>query len=32
MVEDREISAYINGLPIYRNFIEDLPYNINLKS
>ena len=27
----REITAYINGLPIYRNFIENLPYNIKLK-
>ena len=28
----REITAIINGQPIYRNFIENLPYNIKLKS
>ena len=32
MEKDREITAYIKGLPIYRNFIENLPYNIKLKS
>jgi very-short-patch-repair endonuclease len=32
MESNREITAYINGKPIYRNFIENLPYNINLKS
>jgi very-short-patch-repair endonuclease len=32
MEQDREITAYINGLPIYRNFIENLPYNFKLKS
>ena len=32
MEKDREIIAYINGLPVYRNFIENLPYNIKLKS
>lgn len=32
MKNDREITAYINGHPIYRNFIENLPYNIKLKS
>ncbi|MFA9191470.1 endonuclease domain-containing protein [Flavobacterium sp. FZUC8N2.13] len=31
MENDREITAYINGHPIYRNFIESLPYNIKLK-
>ena len=31
MENNREITAYINGLPIYRNFIENLPYNIKLK-
>jgi very-short-patch-repair endonuclease len=29
---DREITAYINTHPIYRNFIENLPYNIKLKT
>jgi very-short-patch-repair endonuclease len=29
---DREITAYINVHPIYRNFIENLPYNIKLKA
>lgn len=32
MESNREITAYINGHPIYRNFIENLPYNIKLKS
>ncbi len=32
MESNREITAYINGQPIYRNFIENLPKNINLKS
>ncbi|MBC7846493.1 MAG: DUF559 domain-containing protein [Flavobacterium sp.] len=32
MEKDSEITAYINGLPVYRNFIENLPYNIKLKS
>jgi very-short-patch-repair endonuclease len=32
MESNREITAYVNGKPIYRNFIENLPYNINLKS
>jgi len=32
MENDKEITAYINGQPIYRNFIENLPYNIKLKS
>jgi very-short-patch-repair endonuclease len=31
MENDREITAYINGLPIYRNFIENLPCNLKLK-
>jgi len=31
MGNNREITAYINGFPIYRNFIENLPYNIKLK-
>jgi hypothetical protein len=31
MESNREITAYINGA-IYRNFIENLPYNIKLKS
>ncbi len=29
---DREITTYINTHPIYRNFIENLPYNIKLKT
>jgi very-short-patch-repair endonuclease len=29
---DREITTYINTHPIYRNFIENLPYNIKLKA
>ena len=28
----KEIIAYINNQPIYRNFIENLPYNIKLKT
>jgi very-short-patch-repair endonuclease len=32
MINDKEITAYINGQPIYRNFIEDLPYNLKLKT
>lgn len=32
MENNREITAYINGLPIYRNFIKNLPYNIKLKT
>ena len=32
MEKGREIIAHLNGLPIYRNFIENLPYNIKLKS
>ncbi len=32
MEKNREITTYINGNPIYRNFIESLPYNIKLKS
>jgi very-short-patch-repair endonuclease len=32
MENNREITAYINTYPIYRNFIEDLPYNIKLKA
>ena len=31
MQENREITAYINSQPIYRNFVENLPYNIRLK-
>lgn len=27
-----EITAYINAQPIYRNFVENLPYNIKLKT
>jgi len=27
-----EIITYINEIPIKRNFVENLPYNINLKS
>ena len=29
---DREITTYINTHPIYRNFIENLPYKIKLKA
>ena len=32
MENDREITAYINSQPIYRNFVENLPCNIKLKS
>ncbi len=32
MENNREITATINEHPIYRNFIENLPYNIKLKS
>ena len=32
MENNKEITAYINGHPIYRNFIENLPYNIKLKT
>ena len=32
MEKNREITAYINTQPIYRNFIENLPYNIKLKT
>ncbi|MFV5699711.1 endonuclease domain-containing protein [Flavobacterium sp. ZT3R17] len=32
MENDKEITAYINTQPIYRNFIENLPYNIKLKA
>lgn len=32
MESSREITAYIETQPIYRNFIENLPYNIKLKS
>ena len=32
MESTREITAYINSQPIYRNFIENLPYNIKLKT
>lgn len=32
MQNDKEITAYINGHPIFRNFVENLPYNIKLKS
>ncbi|RDI55003.1 endonuclease domain-containing protein [Flavobacterium glaciei] len=32
MESNREITAYVNGKPIYRKLIENLPYNINLKS
>jgi very-short-patch-repair endonuclease len=32
MENNKEITAYINGQPIYRNFIEDLPYNLKLKT
>ncbi len=27
-----EITAHINNIPIKRNFVKNLPYNINLKS
>jgi very-short-patch-repair endonuclease len=29
--DDRVIQATINSIPIYRNFVENLPYNPNLK-
>ena len=32
MENNGEITAYINMKPIYRNFIENLPYNIKLKA
>ena len=32
MENNREITAYINTQPVYRNFIENLPYNIKLKA
>jgi very-short-patch-repair endonuclease len=32
MENNGEITAYINTQPIYRNFIENLPYNISLKT
>ena len=32
MENNREIVTYINAKPIYRNFVENLPYNIKLKS
>jgi very-short-patch-repair endonuclease len=32
MESNIEITAYINSHPIYRNFIENLPYNISLKT
>nr|WP_309760314.1 DUF559 domain-containing protein [Flavobacterium sp.] len=32
MESTREITAYINSQPIYRNFIVNLPYNIKLKT
>ncbi|MFV8356249.1 endonuclease domain-containing protein [Flavobacterium sp. XS1P32] len=32
MESTREITAYINSQPIYINFIENLPYNIKLKT
>jgi very-short-patch-repair endonuclease len=32
MENDKEITAYIENHPIYRNFIENLPYNIKLKT
>ena len=31
-MDNKEITAYIDNHPIYRNFIEDLPYNIKLKA
>lgn len=31
MENDKEITAYIENHPIYRNFIENLPFNIKLK-
>ncbi len=32
MENNREITAYIGTKPIYRNFIENLPYNAKLKA
>jgi very-short-patch-repair endonuclease len=32
MENDYQITAYINTNPIYRNFVENLPYNIKLKT
>ncbi|MGQ7947522.1 DUF559 domain-containing protein [Flavobacterium sp. WC2509] len=32
MENNKEIAAYIDKHPIYRNFIENLPYNIKLKA
>ena len=32
MNNPKEITAYINNQPIYRNFVQNLPYNIKLKS
>ena len=32
MENDYQITAYINNNPIYRNFVENLPYNIKLKT
>jgi very-short-patch-repair endonuclease len=32
MENTKEVTAYINTHPIYRNFIENLPYNIKLKN
>ncbi|MGL5111584.1 MAG: endonuclease domain-containing protein [Flavobacterium sp.] len=32
MENNRKITAYLNTLPIYRNFVENLPYNANLTS
>jgi very-short-patch-repair endonuclease len=31
-MDNKEITAYIDNHPIYRNFIENLPYNIKLKA
>ncbi|KFC57714.1 endonuclease domain-containing protein [Flavobacterium gilvum] len=32
MKSNNDITAYINNFPVYRNFVENLPYNIKLKS
>jgi very-short-patch-repair endonuclease len=32
MEKNGEITAYINTHPVYRNFIENLPYNIKLRA
>jgi very-short-patch-repair endonuclease len=32
MQDNREITAYVNSHPVYRNFIDNLPYNIKLKT